>query len=110
MPKVGEVSNDKGCFLFFCPGCRCGHHFRVPPWTFNGDMEKPTIVGSVLVYPHKSHPPFKDTVRCHSFITDGKIQFLGDCEHELKNQTVDLPDLWGKTDDEIDNVESEKPC
>jgi hypothetical protein len=108
MPKASEISNEKGTFLFFCPGCKCGHVFRVPPWTFNGDTEKPTVGGSVLVYPHKSTPPFRDTLRCHSFITDGKIQFLADCEHELKNQTVDLPDLLGKTDDEIGNVEPEK--
>lgn len=29
---------------------------------------------------------------CHSFVTDGKIQFLNDCFHSLKGQTVDLPD------------------
>ena len=30
---------------------------------------------------------------CHSFITDGRIQFLGDCTHELKGQTVELPEV-----------------
>jgi len=30
---------------------------------------------------------------CHSFIRDGKIQFLGDCTHALAGQTVDLPEL-----------------
>ncbi len=30
-------------------------------------------------------------VRCHTFITDGRIQFLGDCSHKLAGQTVDLP-------------------
>lgn len=33
------------------------------------------------------------------FLTDGKIQFLGDCFHDLKNQTVDMvdisePEIW----------------
>jgi hypothetical protein len=28
---------------------------------------------------------------CHSFVTDGRIQFLGDCTHALANQTFDLP-------------------
>ena len=27
------------------------------------------------------------------FVTDGKIQFLGDCTHALAGQTVDLPDM-----------------
>jgi hypothetical protein len=29
---------------------------------------------------------------CHLFVTDGRIQFLGDCTHALAGQTVDLPD------------------
>lgn len=33
---------------------------------------------------------------CHSFVTDGRIQFLGDCTHSLAGQTVDLPD-WVDT-------------
>jgi hypothetical protein len=28
---------------------------------------------------------------CHSFVVDGRIQFLGDCTHHLAGQTVDLP-------------------
>ena len=28
---------------------------------------------------------------CHSFITDGRIQYLGDCTHPLAGQTLDLP-------------------
>jgi hypothetical protein len=28
--------------------------------------------------------------RCHSFITDGKIEFLSDCTHSLAGQTVEL--------------------
>jgi len=31
--------------------------------------------------------------RCHSFVRDGRIEFLSDCTHALKGQTVDLPDL-----------------
>ena len=33
------------------------------------------------------------TKRCHSFIKDGQIQFLGDCTHSLAGQTVALPNL-----------------
>jgi hypothetical protein len=29
---------------------------------------------------------------CHSFVTNGKIQFLADCTHKLAGQTVELPD------------------
>ncbi len=33
------------------------------------------------------------SVRFHSFVVDGHIQFLGDCTHELAGQTVDIPDF-----------------
>lgn len=79
-------------------------------WTWNGDTEKPTFSPSVLV---KSQKLVKDAEGnwlgewerdaagnlipsvCHSFVTDGRIQFLSDCTHKLAGQTVDLPD-WRK--------------
>ena len=74
-----------------CPGCGLGHPFRTrgdgPKWTWNGDMEAPTFSPSMLV--NKDYPKS----RCHSFVENGKIRFLGDCHHDLKNTTVDLPDL-----------------
>ncbi|MEO7016286.1 MAG: hypothetical protein ABI067_07055 [Leifsonia sp.] len=30
---------------------------------------------------------------CHSFITDGKIKYLSDCNHHLAGQTIDLPKI-----------------
>lgn len=60
---------------------------HVPKWSWNGSVEKPTFRPSLLVYPHH------DQKRCHSFITDGMIQFLDDCEHDLKGQTVEIPDV-----------------
>ena len=32
---------------------------------------------------------------CHSFVTDGRIQFLTDSTHTLAGQTVPLP-AWGE--------------
>lgn len=76
-------------YCFHCPGCRYDHWVRVrgsePVWQWNNDVEKPTISPSLLV--HKDTP----TARCHSLIVDGKIQFLDDCFHDLKGQTVELP-------------------
>jgi hypothetical protein len=57
-----------------------------PQWIFNGDVDKPTFTPSLLVF---GSVPEK---RCHSFITDGKILFLDDCFHELKGQTVEIPE------------------
>lgn len=83
---VHKVSNQSGEFhgwMIFCPGCKCAHLFD-SRWTFNNDMDKPTFRASMLV---NASQPEK---RCHSFVTDGKIQFLSDCYHELKDKTVDL--------------------
>lgn len=62
-------------------------------WGWNGSMESPTLTPSVLVYPHKGTPGvFNDQPRCHTFVRDGKIEFLADCEHALAGQTVPIPD------------------
>lgn len=88
---------------FWCPGCETAHVVRVEPaytgqypcWGFNGDGDRPTFAPSVLVrYPgpdagQNGAPP----AVCHSFVTDGRIQFLDDCTHSLAGQTVDLPDF-----------------
>jgi hypothetical protein len=73
---------------FECPGCKYHHTFLVGPngWTWNGSLDKPTFSPSLLV---NANTP---QARCHSFVKDGKIEFLSDCFHALKGQTVDLPD------------------
>ena len=100
--KVHPTSDNK--YVFYCPGCKCGHWFKtIPPepqWTFNNNMDKPTVRPSILVHSHETILPENDatgkvtsTPRCHSFITDGQIQFLDDCTHELKGKTVPLEDF-----------------
>ncbi len=96
----GEVTG----YMVFCPGCGYGHLFNTKPgnsngvgghkptWTFNGDAEKPTFRASMLVRSVGSGPELKPTV-CHSFVTDGTIQFLGDSTHKLAGQTVPLPEM-----------------
>lgn len=85
---------------FFCPGCKEQHIIPVKPsdkgWDFNGDLERPTVSPSILVYPHgylKDDGSVGQTFRCHTFVRDGQIQFLNDCTHELAGQTVDLPEV-----------------
>lgn len=65
------------------------HHGFDKRWTFNGDMERPTFSPS-LVVTIKTEP--KKQI-CHSFVRDGKIQFLSDCFHDLAGQTVEMPDI-----------------
>lgn len=56
-------------------------------WTWNGDTEAPTLRPSVLTTAHD--------FACHTWISDGKAQFLGDCSHDLANSTVELLDVDG---------------
>lgn len=90
---------EAGTFLFFCPGCKCAHQVWTEGqtrWQFNGSMEKPTFQPSIKVeWPANpdASEEFKEwrTARiCHSFVTDGMIQFLSDCTHDLKDKTVPL--------------------
>ena len=87
--KLHELTPNH--MIFECPGCGCAHGVRVNgerneaggSWGWNGSMEKPTFTPSVLS---------QETIRCHSFVKNGRIQFLTDCEHELAGQTVELPE------------------
>lgn len=97
-------SAEGGYMLFYCPGCKSGHmvgvsNDRGPRWLYNGKPEAPTFTTSVLVSSGDQTIDgeyFPRVTHCHSFVTDGRIQFLGDCQHELAGQTVDLP-LWPTT-------------
>jgi len=86
--KLRRAQGDM--FLFWCPGCNCAHAVN-HGWRFNGDGDRPTFEPSILVNaPGQFHNP--TALTCHSFVRDGRIQFLGDSTHALAGQTVDLPD------------------
>jgi hypothetical protein len=77
-------------YAFWCPGCDEIHQFFTvarrpggPVWEFNGDLERPTFSPSLA---------YRGERLCHVFVRDGKIQFLADCWHELRNQTVEIPE------------------
>jgi hypothetical protein len=62
-------------------------------WAFDGNLERPTFSPSLLRQSHRWEGEQKVPFVCHSFIRDGRIQFLTDCTHALAGQTVDLPDV-----------------
>jgi hypothetical protein len=93
-------AND-GRLIFYCQGCESCHGVN-DTWTFNGDFENPTFSPSILV---RGTQPITDEehdlimngkyveprpIVCHSFITDGKMQYLNDCTHSLAGHTVEL--------------------
>ncbi len=86
---------------YWCPGCDNLHQITINPdknglgagWDFSGTLECPTYSPSQLSqYDYGPENERKHFV-CHTFIREGKIQFLGDCTHELANQTVDMVPL-----------------
>jgi hypothetical protein len=91
MSKIRNIQG--GGQIFQCPGCNHMHQLNTRPdgprWTYNNDPDKPTFSPSILYWYDK---PDNTKFVCHSFVTDGRIQFLGDCTHELANQTVDIPE------------------
>ena len=84
-----------------CPACGYGHLFRTVPgkngepvWTFNGDRDKPTFAPSMLVNAGlKAKYPDGNIILCHSFVREGRIEFLSDCSHALAGKTVELPEI-----------------
>ena len=92
-PRKTEIG-----YMHWCPGCKEAHHFAVTKpqgnnarWDFNGDLEKPTFSPSMKI--SAGWGKDKDKSRCHYFLKAGKIQFLGDCTHEMVGKTVDLPEF-----------------
>jgi hypothetical protein len=94
--------------IMWCPGCDDVHSIEIEnketKWQFDGDLESPTITPSIKVSgtqwnegdhfhkPNHQVAPGQPTT-CHSFVTAGQWQFLGDCTHVLAGQTVDMVDL-----------------
>lgn len=81
-----------------CPGCEGGHavpvngFYPAEPdrgWGWNRSLDSPTLTPSVLVNVGGANPT---APICHTFIREGKIEFLHDCTHKLAGQTVDIPD------------------
>lgn len=92
--------DETGVVYINCPGCGHPHSLDTVArnecgamWTWNKDTVHPTFSPSLNVswYYNKSDGTRIDG-QCHSFINNGMIQFLDDCTHELKGQTVSLPD------------------
>jgi len=112
MAKIKRDINSTQLY-FHCPGCGHLHALndnktdtikinpknpkKVPIWEFNGNFERPTINPSYLSWSYRKNPITGEynieIDRCHSFIRDGMIQYLSDCHHSLKDQTIELPEI-----------------
>jgi hypothetical protein len=101
MAKIYEIG--KNLLSFHCPACLYDHAVgvngrKIPgsdgsmnEWGWNNSLDAPTFTPSLLI--NKANLP--PSPRCHSYVTDGKIEFLSDCTHAMAGQTVDIPDWEG---------------
>lgn len=87
-------------YWFWCEGCCTHHSFRtkaakgegagidgkapLPIWTFNGSLEKPTFEPSLL---------YRSIQRCHLYLREGVLEYLGDSSHKLAGKRVPLVPL-----------------
>ncbi|CAB4149768.1 hypothetical protein UFOVP558_28 [uncultured Caudovirales phage] len=85
--KLKGLYSKSGCFVYRCPGCLGTHYIPVvgpKAWGFNWDLEKPTLTPSVVEwsdgYPEEGIPSY----RCHHYVREGMIDFLGDCTHKVR--------------------------
>lgn len=112
MARAKIITDGDGAFYgikVLCPGCQIGAHILPvdwtpegmqrskhvngsrPVWGFNGDLERPTLSPSILG--RTTWGEERVPLVCHSFVRDGRIEFLADCTHMLAGQTVDLPEI-----------------
>lgn len=103
--REAEDGHGAKTLLFYCAGCGMAHQVWVgtgpgPRWGWNGDANKPSFTPSVLgtsgLIASDGGPR---PLVCHSFVTDGRIQYLSDSTHALAGKTVDLQEFrWGPDD------------
>jgi hypothetical protein len=99
--------SENGWVSFYCPACKMRHSVSTDPrhsrigtdgkpvvWTFNGNLQEPTITPSLNTW---SEADGKIVWRCHSNVTKGEITFHGDCTHALRGRhpMVDFPADYG---------------
>lgn len=105
-----------GLLSWACRGCGTVHTIPTqgdpPVWGYNGNPEAPTFTPSIRAsgraleldaegwwsgeWKRDANGETIPSV-CHSFITDGQVQYLSDSTHHLAGQTVpleDIPERW----------------
>lgn len=111
MAKIRLIDEEQGVYDFECKGCGMRHAIYTisknhsnAVWKFNGDVNKPTFSPSInstwgYMVPNINKEELdyykKEDMggKCHFFVRDGQIQFLNDCTHKLKGQTVPMDDV-----------------
>lgn len=97
---------------FYCKGCNQYHSININKdgtgWEFNENYESPTFTPSIKVTSghymtghnggcwctyNKSNPDNPSSFKClicHCYVTNGKIEYLSDCSHDLAGKIVEM--------------------
>ncbi len=115
---IGLRIDCPGCGYHVLPVTTCPTGYEPSPhygdrhhWGWNGFLDFPTFTPSILTktghYIDGNDKECWCNIKerlgvdsggfncylCHSFVTDGRIQFLSDSSHALSGQTVDLSEI-----------------
>lgn len=91
----------KGALMVLLPVQLKGTREGTNNWSWNGSVNKPTLKPSVLLGP----TIYGETVyRTHCFINDGMVKYLQDCSHDLKGQTIEMPDVLSGNEHDAEEV------
>lgn len=108
---MGQVSKclrkTENGFVHWCIACKRAHHLP-NGWNFNGNVNKPTFTPSFL---HRGNRIETDESGqwtgewildsegkvipfvCHYILTDGIVNYCGDCTHEFAGKSVPIANL-----------------
>lgn len=112
MRRVGSAEGyTAGGLAHWCPGCEEMHQFALDgknssgaQWTWDGNVEAPSFSPSMNIRTnapdHPHYQPDACSSVCHYFVRAGRIEYLGDCTHAMKGQTVPLPVLPARLRDD----------
>lgn len=105
MAKIQIHPTDSTMYMFWDIATQEPNAFFIrqghPCWQWNEDFSSPTVRPSILntseshidMVTKKITKPWRN----HVFITQGKIEYLSDCTHDLAGKTVnmvDFPEDW----------------
>lgn len=100
MPKINVILNEYNGkkyhmtqYEWMCLGCGYTHVFALKSegghHEFNMDLNNPTVSPSLVA-------DFTPGRKCHTYIKNGTVEYLGDCWHHLKGTTIPLPEIESK--------------
>lgn len=98
MAKARKADGGEGrppSVVFYCPGCKRNHavpYTNTRPhtgglWFWDENQEQPTIEPSLRILTEANGPS-----HCHVVVTNGVLNYCGDCRHELAGKSVPMQD------------------